>query len=103
MKVQSIFKNDYHITNKDMILSYCKNAFEEKSEPSHANMWADDWENNNATFPYLIYISDRFKNNKEMNILIKGMGKEKIKRRKKKLAIYLMDQLLQNLLVTENL
>jgi len=38
-----------------------------------------------------------------MNILIKGMGKEKIKRRKKKLAIYLMDQLLQNLLVTENL
>jgi hypothetical protein len=71
MKVQSIFKNDYHITNKDMILSYCKNAFEEKSEPSHANMWIDDWENDNATFPYLIYISDRFKNSKgEMFVLL---------------------------------
>ena len=33
---------------------------------------------------------------------MKGKVKEKIKRRKKKLAIYLMDQLLQNLLVTEN-
>lgn len=71
MKVQSIFENDYHITNKDMILSYCKNAFKEKSEPSHANMYADDWENNNAVFPYLIYISDRFKNDKgDMFVLL---------------------------------
>ena len=71
MKIQSIFKNDYHITNKDMILSYCKNAFAEKSEPSYVNMWADDWENKSATFPYLIYISDRFKNNKgEMFVLL---------------------------------
>ena len=34
-------------------------------------MWADDWENNNATLPYLIYISDRFKNNKgDMFVLL---------------------------------
>ena len=71
MRVQSIFENDYHITNKDMILTYCKNAFEEKTEPSHVNMWSDDWENNNAVFPYLIYISDRFKNGKgDMFILL---------------------------------
>jgi hypothetical protein len=71
MKTQSIFENDYHIINKDMILSYCKNAFEEKSEPSHTNMWADDWENNNAVFPYLIYVSDRFKNKKgDMFVLL---------------------------------
>jgi hypothetical protein len=71
MKVQSIFKNDYHITNKDMILSYCKNAFEEKSEPSHINMWSDDWKNDNAVFPYLIYVSDRFKNdNGDMFVLL---------------------------------
>jgi hypothetical protein len=71
MKVQSIFENNYHIINKDMILSYCKNAFEEKSEPSHTNMWADDWENDNAVFPYLIYVSDRFTNNKgDMFVLL---------------------------------
>lgn len=71
MKVQSIFENNYYITNKDMILSYCEKAFEEKTEPSHTNMWADDWENNNATFPYLIYISDRLKNNKgDMFVLL---------------------------------
>ena len=64
MKVQSIFENNYHITNKDMILIYCKTAFEEKSEPSHTNMWSVDWENNNATFPYLIYVSDRFKDSR---------------------------------------
>lgn len=71
MKVQSIFENDYHITNKDMILLYCKKAFEEKDEPSHANMWSDDWENDNAVFPYLLYISDRFKNGKgDMFVLL---------------------------------
>lgn len=71
MKVQSIFENDYHIVNRDVILQYCKNAFEEKTEPSHANMWADNWENNNATFPYLIYISERFKNdNGDMFVLL---------------------------------
>jgi hypothetical protein len=71
MKVQSIFENNYHIINKNMILSYCKNAFEEKTEPSHVNMWSDDWQNNNAVFPYLIYISDRFKhNNGDMFVLL---------------------------------
>jgi hypothetical protein len=71
MKVQSIFENDYHIINRDVILQYCKNAFEEKTEPSHANMWADDWENNNATFPYLICVSERFKNdNGDMFVLL---------------------------------
>lgn len=73
MRVQSIFENDYHIVNKDKILTYCKMAFEEKAEPSHANMYADDWENNNAVFPYLIYKSDRFKDNKgDMFVLLDG-------------------------------
>jgi hypothetical protein len=62
MKVQSIFDNDYHITHKDKILEYCRNAFEEKSEPGHVNMWHEDWENVNSTFPYLLYNSDRFSN-----------------------------------------
>jgi hypothetical protein len=73
MKVQSIFENDYHIINRDVILQYCKNAFTEKTEPSHINMWSDDWENNDVTFPYLIYISNRFKNSKgNMFVLLEG-------------------------------
>ena len=63
MRVQSIFHNDYHLHNKDVILNYCKSAFLEKSEPSHINMYSDNWETDVATFPYLIYNSDRFKNN----------------------------------------
>jgi len=63
MRVQSIFENNYHLTHKDDILNYCKLAFNEKSEPSHVNMYSDDWETNVATFPYLIYKSNRFTNN----------------------------------------
>jgi N-acetylglutamate synthase-like GNAT family acetyltransferase len=63
MKIQSIFKNDYHITYKTNILNFCKQAFEEKFEPSHVNMWHEDWENVNSTLPYLLYKSTRFANN----------------------------------------
>jgi hypothetical protein len=63
MKIQSIFENDYYINHKIEILDFCKQAFEEKSEPSHVNMWDDDWENNPATLPYLLYESNRFINN----------------------------------------
>jgi hypothetical protein len=62
MKIQSIFENDYYISHKIEILDFCKQAFEEKSEPSHINMWHDDWENNSSTLPYLLYKSDRFIN-----------------------------------------
>ena len=70
MKVQSIFENNYHITHKDKILEYCCNAFEEKTEPSHVNMWHKDWKNINSTFPYLLYNSNRFSNgNGDMFVL----------------------------------
>ena len=70
MKVQSIFENNYHITHKDKILEYCRNAFEEKTEPSHVNMWHKDWGNINSTFPYLLYNSNRFSNgNGDMFVL----------------------------------
>jgi hypothetical protein len=69
-KIKSIFEDDYHITHKDVILEYCRQAFTEKEQPSHANMWHDDWENQPATFPYLIYSSDRFKNGNGMMLLL---------------------------------
>jgi hypothetical protein len=63
MKIQSIFENNYHINHKTEIFDFCKQAFEEKSKPSHVNMWQDDWENDTSTFPYLLYKSNRFTDN----------------------------------------
>jgi hypothetical protein len=62
MKIQSIFENNYYITHKIEIFDFCKQAFEEKSQPSHINMWNDDWENDTSTLPYLLYKSNRFNN-----------------------------------------
>ena len=40
-------------------------------EPSHKNMYDTDWKNSDAVFPYLIYCSDRFKNeNGDMFVLL---------------------------------
>lgn len=70
-KVVSLFQNDFHLINQDQILEYCKNAYEEKTEPSHKNMYDNDWKNSEAVFPYLIYCSDRFKNeNGDMFVLL---------------------------------
>lgn len=60
--VISIFRENYYIDNKNKILNYCRNAFLEKDEPSHVNMYSSDWENDVASLPYLIYCSNRFKN-----------------------------------------
>ena len=75
MIVQSIFKNNYHMINKHMIISYCQTAFKEKNEPSHVNMWSADWENDNTTLPNLIYQSTRFKDgNGDMFVLLNDSG-----------------------------
>jgi hypothetical protein len=62
-RVQSVFDNSYYLTHKDLILDYCKQAFSEKEQPGHVNMWHHDWEEQIATLPYLLYCSDRFSNN----------------------------------------
>ena len=69
-KIKSIFDNDYYLTHKDAILYYCKQAFIEKDQPGHANMWHDDWENQPSTFPYLLYCSERFKNGNGIMLLL---------------------------------
>ena len=69
-KVINIFDNDYYLTHKDAILDYCKQAFTEKDQPGHANMWHDDWENQPSTFPYLLYRSERFKNGNGIMLLL---------------------------------
>lgn len=70
-KVQSVFENDYHITHKEIIIDYCKQAFSEKDEPSHNVMYNENWENDPSTLPYLIYKSDRFDNdNGDMFLLM---------------------------------
>jgi hypothetical protein len=69
-KVRSVFNNNYYLTHKDKILDYCKQAFSEKEQPGHVNMWHDDWRGQSATLPYLIYCSDRFSNNKGQMFLL---------------------------------
>ena len=71
----SIFEDDYYLRYKIKILQYCYAAFQEKTEPSHVNMWSDDWENANNTLPYLIYKSNRFRNNNgDMFLLLTEAG-----------------------------
>jgi hypothetical protein len=70
-KVISIFENNYHLTNQTKILEYCKHAYSEKTEPSHVNMYSEKWDRDVAVFPYLIYCSDRFRNNQgDMFVLL---------------------------------
>ena len=69
-KIKSIFEDDYYITHKDAILNYCKQAYTEKDQPGHANMWHPEWENNSATFPYIVYSSNRFKNSNGIMLLL---------------------------------
>lgn len=69
-KVKNIFDNNYHLTHKDAILNYCKQAFAETDQPGHANMWHTNWEEESATFPYLVYCSDRFKNGNGLMLLL---------------------------------
>lgn len=69
--VISIFKDNYYLDNKEHILEYCREAYSNMAEPSHENMWNEDWVNKNNTLPYLIYKSDRFKNdNGDMFLLL---------------------------------
>ena len=69
-KIKSIFEDDYYITHKDAILNYCRQAYTEKDQPGHANMWHPEWENNPATFPYIVYSSNRFKNSNGIMLLL---------------------------------
>jgi hypothetical protein len=76
MKTQSIFENDFYLDHKIEILDFCKQAFEEKSQPSHVNMWHDNWENVKVTLPYILYKTDRFANdNGDMFVLLNDDNK----------------------------
>jgi hypothetical protein len=48
---------------------FLRNAWLEKSQPAHVNMWADYWNTKDYTLPYLLEKTDRFKKNGNFNIL----------------------------------
>lgn len=48
---------------KEKFLIFCKEAAQESDEPAHGNMYSEDWEENNKTLPYHIYVSNRFRKN----------------------------------------
>jgi hypothetical protein len=57
-----IYDNDWYLENKNQFLNFCKSSLD-KPSPATVNMYHDDWENKSNTLPYLIYKTDRFKNN----------------------------------------
>jgi len=69
--IKSIFDNDYYLTHKSQLLNYFYNVYQEKTYPSHINMWDENWEKKNFTLPYLIYKSERFINGHgDMHIIL---------------------------------
>lgn len=48
---------------------FLRNAWLEKSQPAHVNMWDDYWKTKNYTLPYILENTDRFKINGNFNIL----------------------------------
>ena len=45
------------------LLKFCKSASLITSDPAHVNMYHHHWEDHPESLPYLIYISERFKDN----------------------------------------
>jgi hypothetical protein len=74
-ETQDFFNHRYDESLKTEILEFCKAAFEHKEDPSHVNMWSDDWENSPETFPYLVYKSDRFTDNNGEIFILRENGK----------------------------
>lgn len=44
---------------RENFFSFCKSAFEEKDQPAHTNMWDDNWQTNDNTLLYHLFISKR--------------------------------------------
>jgi hypothetical protein len=44
---------------KESFFTFCKAAFEEKDQPAHSNMWDDDWQTNDNTILYHLFVSKR--------------------------------------------
>lgn len=51
---------DYKNVDQEQFFNFCKKEFEDKEQPAHVNMWADDWINQTHTLPYLLEIEKRF-------------------------------------------
>jgi hypothetical protein len=59
------------LSDYSILYDFCQQAFLEKSQPAHINMWDDNWEDKTNTLPYLLLKKDRFKlANGEFHFLI---------------------------------
>lgn len=65
------YKSYYDISNieKEKFFDFLKDAFAEKNQPAHINMWDDDWHSMPNTLPYILEKTNRFKVNGQYQLL----------------------------------
>jgi len=62
---------EYHNFDKSIFFDFLKKEFYHSNDKAKINMWHDNWQDHNHTLPYLLEISERFKEPKgAFNILI---------------------------------
>lgn len=59
--MNSISYYDLSIDERQLFYKFLENASKETSQPAHVNMWANDWEQQNHTLPYILEHTNRFK------------------------------------------
>lgn len=69
MSYALISYKDLTVSQHNTFFDFLKEAGSETTQPSHENMWSNDWQNKNYTLPYLLEYTDRFKNTGNFNIL----------------------------------
>ena len=64
-------KSYYSLTpdEKASFFTFLQEASKELSQPAHANMWSEDWQNTNITLPFLLENTDRFSKNGDFHIV----------------------------------
>jgi hypothetical protein len=50
-----------NVIQKEIFFNFMKEARKETTQPAHTNMWDDDLQNKNNSFPYVLEKTDRFK------------------------------------------
>ncbi len=65
------YVSSFDYSNHDSFFEFCKAASLEIDQPAAANMWHDNWIDENYTLPYILFKDNRFKNPKGEFFILK--------------------------------
>jgi len=65
------YVSSFDYSNPDSFFEFCKAASLEIDQPAAANMWHDNWIDENYTLPYILFKDNRFKNSKGKFFILK--------------------------------